>query len=64
MPTPTKGEVAAKLRRFDKLRHEMRVLERELTRECADYGRSIGVWGFTKDHLRMQLDTEQEREVS
>ena len=50
----TKKEAAALLRKYDKLRHEMRELEHNLAKACADYGRSIGVWGFTRDHLRMQ----------
>lgn len=55
----SKKEVAAMLRKYDRMRSEMRVLERELNKACADYGRSIGIWGFTKDHLRMQLEREK-----
>jgi predicted translin family RNA/ssDNA-binding protein len=55
-----KKEVAAKLRRYDKMRMEILKLERELARDCADYGVSQGIWGFTRDHLRMQLAREKE----
>lgn len=54
----TKAEAAALLREYDELRARMRVLERELGRACAEYGRSIGVWGLTRDHLRIQLERE------
>ena len=54
----TKAEAAALLREYDELRARMRVLERELGKACAEYGRSIGVWGFSKDHLRIQLERE------
>ena len=54
----TKTEAAALLREYDELRARMRVLERELGRACAEYGRSVGVWGFSKDHLRIQLERE------
>lgn len=54
----TKAEAAALLREYDELRARMRVLERELGRACAEYGRSIGVWGFNRDHLRIQLERE------
>lgn len=57
--TPTKQEVAAKLRQYDEMRAEFRQLERELKRECTEYGVSIGIWGFTPDHLRIQLEQER-----
>ena len=55
----TKKEAAALLRKYDKLRHELRAIEAELAKACADYGRTQGVWGFNKDHLRMQLEREK-----
>lgn len=55
----TKKEAAALLRKYDKLRAEMRVLEHELAKACTEYGKSIGVWGFNRDHLRMQLEREK-----
>lgn len=55
----TKKEAAALLRRYDKLRAELRTLEHDLARACTDYGKSQGIWGFTRDHLRMQLEREK-----
>jgi hypothetical protein len=55
----TKREVAAQLRKYDKMRQELRTLEHELAKACADYGRTQGLWGFNKDHLRMQLEREK-----
>jgi len=51
-------EATRLLRRYDKLRTEMRGMEHDVNRACADYGRSIGVWGFRPDHLRMRLNRE------
>ena len=55
----TKREVATLLRRYDKLRLELRTLEHDLAKGCADYGRTQGLWGFNKDHLRMQIEREK-----
>ena len=55
----TKKEVAAMLRKYDRMRNDLRVLEHELAKACADYGRSQGIWGFTRGHLRMQLEREK-----
>ena len=55
----TKREAAALLRKYDKLRAELRTVEHELAKACADYGRTQGVWGFNRDHLRMQLEREK-----
>ena len=60
-PNVTKKKAVAMLRRYDKLRTELRILEHDLARACADYGRSIGVYGLSKDHLRIQLMREQEK---
>lgn len=57
--TTTKRSASRLLRKYDKMRVEMRALELELTRACTDYGRSIGVWGYTRDHLRMQLERDE-----
>ena len=54
-----KDKAAELLRRYDKLRTEMRALEGETNRACVEYGRSIGVYGFSKDHLRMRLEREE-----
>jgi hypothetical protein len=55
----TKKEAAALLRKYDKLRHELRTLEHDLAKACTDYGRTQGLWGFNKDHLRMQIEREK-----
>jgi hypothetical protein len=55
----TKREVATLLRRYDKMRQELRTLEHELAKACTDYGRAQGIWGFNRDHLRMQIEREK-----
>lgn len=55
----TKQEVAELLARYDALRLELRTLEPQLNKACTNYGRSQGIWGFNKDHLRMQLEREK-----
>jgi hypothetical protein len=55
----TKREATALLRRYDKLRLELRTLEHELAKACTDYGRAQGIWGFNRDHLRMQIEREK-----
>ena len=55
----TKKEAAALLRKYDKMRAELRTLEHELAKACAEYGKSQGIWGFTRDHLRLQLEREK-----
>lgn len=47
------------LRKHDEMRAELRKIERELHKACADYGRDCGMWGFNKDHLRIQLENEE-----
>lgn len=56
-----KARAAKLLKRYDKMRADMRALERELGKACADYGRSIGIYGYSRDHLRMQLEGENNR---
>ncbi len=52
-------EAAALLRKYDKMRRELRELEHELAKAAAEYGRSTGRWGFTRDHLRSELEREK-----
>ena len=50
----TRKEASALLRKYDKLKAELMVLEHQLNTACADYGR-LSVpsrWGYTKDMLR------------
>lgn len=56
----TRKEAARLLRRYDKLRAELRALEPLLNKAAASYGREIGVYGYTRDHLRMQLQQKKE----
>lgn len=60
--SPEKARAVALLTEYDTLRARMRELERELGKACADYGRSIGVWGYNRDHLRLQLERENNEE--
>lgn len=55
----TKQRAALLLRKYDQMRKEIRVIERDLARACTEYGRETGHWGFNKDHLRIQLDNEE-----
>jgi len=36
-----------------------KLIQHDLAKACTDYGRTQGVWGFNKDHLRMQLEREK-----
>ena len=60
--SPEKARAVALLTEYDTLRARMRELERELGKACADYGRSIGVWGYNRDYLRLQLERENNEE--
>lgn len=55
----TKQQAAVLLRKYDEMRRELREIERELAKLCTSYGRECGVWGFQKDHLRIQLQNEE-----
>jgi hypothetical protein len=57
--TDKKTKAVTLLRRYDELRAELRTVERELSRACTDYGVSRGIWGFNRDHLRMQVELEK-----
>ena len=54
-----KQEAAELLARYDAMRAELRIVEHELAKACAEYGRSVGVYGFNRDHMRMQLEREK-----
>lgn len=58
----SKKDCAALLRRYDKMKSELMLLERKLNSACADYGRTRETnrtWGFTKDMLRNELKQER-----
>jgi hypothetical protein len=55
----TKREAVRLLRRYDKLRSELRMLEPALNKACADYGRSVGIYGYTKNHLRITCERKK-----
>lgn len=55
----TKQRATLLLRKYDQMRKEIRVIERDLAKACTDYGRETGHWGFNKDHLRIQLENEE-----
>ena len=59
----TKQRAALLLRKYDQMRKEIRTVERDLAKACTDYGRETGHWGFTKDHLRIQLDNEERARI-
>lgn len=60
--TRAKQHAVRLLRKYDKMRAEMRVLEHELAKACVAYGREIGQgFGFNKDTLRLHLSMEAER---
>lgn len=52
----TRDQLIKKIALCDKKRKELAKLEQELSRECAEYGRTNGVYGFRPDHLRMQMN--------
>lgn len=47
------------LRRYDELRGELRIVERDLAKAVTVYGRETGYWGLSKDAFRIQLDNEE-----
>jgi len=55
----TKLQAAILLRKYDRLRTELRTTERELAKAVTAYGRETGHWGLTKDHFRIQIDNEE-----
>lgn len=57
-PKQTKAKATRLLRKYDKLRTQLLQLEHEAAKACADYGRTIGVWGYRLDHMRMELERE------
>jgi hypothetical protein len=62
-----KEEAAALLHQYDDMKLKLLLLERELAKACADYGRTRETdrtWGFTKDMLRNELKQGQRGEAA
>lgn len=47
------------LRKYDRLRKELRETEYELGKAVTAYGRETRRWGLTKDHFRSDLEREE-----
>jgi len=45
---------------YDEMRANLRVLEHELNKQCAEYGRRRNQWGFKPDHLRLFLSLREQ----
>ena len=58
--TDTKKQAIQLLRKYDKMRKELREVERELAKAATAYGRELGYYGFSKDMLRIRLENEAE----
>ena len=58
----TKRAQAAKLlRRYEKLRREMRFLEPEMRKAVIAYGKTLGISFMRPETLRIELEMEAER---
>jgi hypothetical protein len=57
-----KRRAVSLLREYDVMRARLRVLEREASRACIDYGVMTGRWGLRLDHLRIEIENEKEKE--
>lgn len=49
------------LKKYDAMRRELRLVERELHTACQEYGRELRITGFNKDYLRTRMNMERER---
>lgn len=49
------------LRKYDKMKKEVSLLQLQLSRACIDYGRATGAWGYTADMLRRDVAQEQDK---
>jgi type II secretory pathway component PulJ len=54
-------EAEALLHKYDELWRQMRAMENDLRKACADYGRATSRWGFSPQHLRTEIFHEQEK---
>jgi len=53
-----KAKAAARLRRYDQLRRELRETELELGKAVTEYARDTGRWALSKDHFRSEIERE------
>ena len=51
----TKETAVKLLREYDQMGVDYRSLERELDKACCIYSAELGLWGFSKNHLRIRL---------
>jgi hypothetical protein len=62
--TKTKQRAVQLLRKYDKMKQDLRALEVELQQACHEYGREQGYIGwFHKDNLRTTLLVEEEQRL-
>jgi hypothetical protein len=50
-----RAEALTLLKEHDALRAQLTALKHKLDKACADYGRATNRWGFTPDHLRIEI---------
>jgi len=46
------------LRKYDRLRRELRETELELGKAVTEYARDTGRWALSKDHFRSEIERE------
>ena len=56
--TDTKRRATVLLRKYDKMRRELRDIERELHETVTQYGRETGYYALSKDMFRNMLAQE------
>ena len=47
------------LRKYDRLRKELRETEYELGKAVTEYARDSGRWALSKDHFRSEIEREE-----
>lgn len=63
-PNQLKQHATTLLRRYDKMRMDMKKLEQELHEACVAYGQTQGYgMRYNRDHLRTKLLVEQEQKA-
>lgn len=53
-------DAEALLEEYDAKKRELWQLEQKLNRACSDYGRRLGLYGFSPTHLRQRLNAMKE----